>query len=79
MGTSLQQLVWDGKSITKPAFAYSQSAKTIKTKEYRLILHNDGFVELYNHKNDGLETNNKAKQNPKVVAQLLADLKEKRF
>lgn len=77
VGISLHKLVKDGKSLTKPAFAYSPSAKTIKTKEYRLILHNDGYVELYNHKNDLLETDNVAKENSDIVKNLIAQLEKR--
>ena len=76
-GISLKEVIDKKKSIKKTAFSYTANAKSIRTKDYRLILHDDGFVELYNHLTDSLETKNLAKQEPNIVAKLVSKLKIK--
>ena len=57
-------------AVEPSAVSYFRSAKTIRTKRYRLITHNDGYVELYDHKNDDGENQNVAPSKPKVVERL---------
>jgi iduronate 2-sulfatase len=70
----------DGQSLV-PAFAnpeagggsaigYQEKRITIRTPEYRLIEHSDGFIELYDRRRDPGETTNVAEAQPEVVAGL---------
>jgi iduronate 2-sulfatase len=64
---------WNGR----PAISYFKKAKTIRTESHRLILHDDGFVELYDHRTREKETVNIAATEPKLVAQLTKQLKSR--
>lgn len=57
-----------------PAISYFRRDRTIRTDTYRLVVHDDGALELYNHSTDGGETRNLAEEAPKVVAKLKAML-----
>ena len=59
------------------AIAYTNKATTIRTSAYRMILHTDGFVELYNHNSNAGETKNIAEEQPETVAKLKAILTSK--
>ena len=61
-----------------PVAAYFNKVKTIRTKQYRMTLHNDGFVELYDHSTPEKETKNIAIQNPETV-NMLKQVLEKKF
>ncbi|MCH2362736.1 MAG: sulfatase [Pirellulales bacterium] len=77
----------DGKSLSshlkKPqqpnreAISYAGRARTIRTNRYRMILHNDGYVELYDHTSSAGESINVASSKPEVVEQLQQRLKGK--
>ena len=69
-GVSLQHLLDDPDSSGRPAIAYRRNARTIRTKTHRLILHDDGYAELYDHTSAAKETRNVAASNPSLVAQL---------
>ncbi len=58
------------------AISYAK-AKTIRTDRYRLILHPDGYCELYDHSLPDAETQNIADQNPDTVAQLSEQLQQR--
>lgn len=77
-GTSLIQSLNSNNTISKTALAYTPKAQTIRNKIHRLILHNDGFVELYDHSKDKNEIINIAKQHSDIVKKLTALLKAKR-
>jgi iduronate 2-sulfatase len=64
-------IAWD-----RPAISYS-NAKTIRTDQYRLIEHTDGFVELYDHWTPEGETLNVAQRNSEVVAELSKQLNDR--
>ena len=78
VGNSLLPVVRQGENETNPnagvAVGYFRSAKTIRTDRYRMILHKDGFVELYDRNSDPGETKNVAETNSKVIAELTAAL-----
>lgn len=57
------------------AIAYNGKAQTIRTDSYRLILHKDGYAELYDHRISGTETKNQATKYPEIVSQLREQLK----
>ena len=77
-GLSLTSNLTNPNTEGHAAVAYTSKASTIRTADYRMTLHKDGFVELYNHntKEDG-ETKNIAKEQPEMVAKLKAMLKSK--
>ncbi|MFY0714923.1 sulfatase [Seonamhaeicola sp. NFXS20] len=55
---------------SKAAIAYTSGGTTIRTDKYRFTKNEKGFVELYNHQNDGSETVNIADKYPEIVKQL---------
>ncbi|QDV88049.1 sulfatase [Stieleria magnilauensis] len=59
-GRSLRPLLENEDAEGHPAIAYRNNAKTIRTDTHRLIVHKDGFVELYDHRNPDAETANLA-------------------
>ena len=61
------------------AFSYFNSGISIRTNQYRLTKYwrkAEPKIELYNHKDDPWETNNIAKDRPKIVKELLPLLKK---
>lgn len=72
-GVSLTPLLDDPKATGHPAVSYRKE-KTIRTEDYRLILHPDGFVELYDHRQPDAETKNVADQFPEIVKSLTTNL-----
>ena len=74
-GVSLQHLLDNPDSSGRPAIAYRRNAQTIRTKTHRLILHDDGYAELYDHTSAAKETRNVAASNPSLVAQLAERLR----
>jgi iduronate 2-sulfatase len=77
-GRSLAPLLQDSQSKSgHVAVAYSGAKRTIRTDRFRLILHPDGFAELYDHNSEHGETRNVAKQHPDVVQTLTAQLQDR--
>jgi iduronate 2-sulfatase len=76
-GVSLKPILKNPTRKGHPAISYFRKAKTIRTDSHRLILHNDGFVELYDHRSTEKETENIAVTKPDVVAQLTKQLKSR--
>ncbi|MDO7173327.1 sulfatase [Mariniflexile sp. AS56] len=66
-GVSLKNVMEDPNAEGHPAFAYFRHASTIRTNTHRFTLHDDGFVELYDHTQTGNETENIASTNPALV------------
>ena len=58
------------------AVAYSSKGQTIRTDQYRLIVHANGYAELYDHKNQG-ETKNVADAHPGVVQEMMIRLHDR--
>ena len=56
------------------AVSYHGTACTIRDGDFRLIHHNDGFVELYDHRQAARETENVVEQNSDVVQRLTEKL-----
>jgi len=77
-GSSLLPQIQDPQSAGHSAIAYTGRAQTIRTKNYRLILHKDGTTELYDHRLPNAETTNLSTNQPATVKQLSADLKARR-
>lgn len=71
-GTSLKPLIDGSTPESHPAFSYFKNARTIRTDRHRLILHNSGEVELYDHSTPEGETHNQADSEPGVVKDLTA-------
>lgn len=69
-GASLRPLLDDPAAPGHAAVSYTPGAKTIRTDRHRLILHNDGNVELYDHATPEGETKNVAAAMPEAVREL---------
>jgi iduronate 2-sulfatase len=81
-GVSLVPMLLSSKHAGHAAISYTAKAKTIRTDTHRLILHNDGFAELYEHRlaeeeNVDAEAMNIAKERPAIVAELSAILNQR--
>lgn len=77
-GVSLRPLLDDPSAQGHPAMAYgARGARTIRTDTHRLILHQDGYAELYDHRSSEKETRNIADGNGGLVARLKARLDER--
>ena len=74
-GSSLLAQMNDPKSPGHAAIAYNGKGQTIRTDRYRLILHKDGYAELYDHTSCDAETKNLANKYPEIVKQLSEPLK----
>jgi iduronate 2-sulfatase len=78
-GTSLVNLLEDSTKKGHSAIAYHKNYKisTIRTSTHRMILHENDFVELYDHTSEEKETKNLADQYPELVEELKKELKSK--
>lgn len=77
-GESLKGILENPATATgHPALGYWKKFKTIRTATHRLSLHEDGFVELYDHTSVDKETKNVAEQYPDLVEELTQSLKAK--
>ena len=74
-GISLRKILNNPNVMGHPSVAYKSNASTIRTKTHRMILHKDGFVELYDHTTTEKETKNIANQYPQLVEKLKIKLK----
>ncbi|MBT3212780.1 MAG: sulfatase-like hydrolase/transferase, partial [Planctomycetaceae bacterium] len=75
-GKSLQPFLKQPEKIGDVAVAYSSKGQTIRTDQYRLIVHANGYAELYDHKNQG-ETKNVADAHPGVVQEMMIRLHDR--
>ena len=73
-GTTLRPQLEDPVSPGRVAISYTGRAKTIRTVTHRLIVHRDGFTELYDHTTQAGETRNVAAAHPELVENLRAQL-----
>ena len=69
-GVSLKGILVDPDISGHTALAYKKGASTIRTSTHRMILHQDGFVELYDHTIIEKETKNVAEKYPELVEEL---------
>jgi len=76
-GESLAPQIEKPNAKGHTAYAYTNKAKTLRTDRYRLTLHQDGYVELYDHASSDKETRNIAEQSPGVVEELKQALLKK--
>jgi iduronate 2-sulfatase len=76
-GVSLKEILDNTALNGHPAIGYWSNAETIRTATHRMILHEDGFVELYDHTSIAKETKNIALENQELVKELIEKLKAK--
>ncbi len=69
-GTTLQPQLEDPTCEGQEAIAYQGRRRTIRTERYRLILHPNGYTELYDHSSPEAETVNIAESQPERVQAL---------
>jgi iduronate 2-sulfatase len=69
-GVSLKEILVDPNTSGHTAIAYTSKASTIRTSTHRMTLHQDGFVELYDHTTAEKETKNVAEEYPELVKEL---------
>ncbi len=75
-GESLVPILRKPESGGHEAIGYFSNAKTIRTDTHRMILHDDGFTELYDHQTTDKETRNVADEFPGIADQLKIKLAE---
>ncbi|QDS91482.1 Arylsulfatase [Roseimaritima multifibrata] len=68
-GVSLNPILKTPEEAGHDAAAYAK-ATTLRTNDYRLVLHPGGYAELYDHRTAAGETKNIAAEHPGVVKQL---------
>jgi iduronate 2-sulfatase len=80
-GQSLAAALEEPRTGGRPALSYWRGAKTIRTPTHRMILHDDGFVELYDHRQPDAETKNLAVADkpPRALIERLTVLIEERL
>jgi len=76
-GVSLRPFLENPASPGHAAISYHGSSRTIRTDTHRLILHKDGYAELYDHTSAEQETKNIAPANPDLVEKLSACLQKR--
>lgn len=76
-GTSLKPLLDNPDHSGRPAVGYFKGNRTIRTDTHRLIVHKDGFLELYDHRLPNAETLNLAGANPQLCETLLTQLENR--
>jgi iduronate 2-sulfatase len=76
-GVSLVPMLEDPAYGGHPAISYTGGAQTIRTDIHRMILHKDGFVELYDHRTPDGETRNVAGEHLGLVGNLTIQLQQR--
>ncbi len=76
-GSSLISMLENPIQSGHAAVSYLQKAQTIRVPRYRLIAHDDEFMELYDYESAEKEKRNIADKNPKKVAELKYMLRTK--
>ena len=74
-GTTLTPQLINPSHKGHVAISYHDKRTSIRTECYRLILHPDGYAELYEHSSSRGEINNIAEDHPQLVNQLKLELK----
>ena len=74
-GTTLTPQLINPSHKGHVAISYHDKRTSIRTECYRLILHPDGYAELYEHSSSRGEINNIAEDQPQLVNQLKLELK----
>jgi len=78
IGTSLLPQLADPKAPGHPAISYTEFAITLRTPTHRLIAHQGGKFELYDHRKPDAEMKNLAKEQPDLVTSLNTTLNKLR-
>ena len=73
-GVSLAPVLASAAADGHPAYGYFKNARTLRTETHRLIVHEDGYLELYDHRTSEGETKNLAEAQPELAQQLLAQI-----
>lgn len=77
-GVSLRSILENPDSPGHDAISYvKNSVRSIRTRTHRLIVHRDGYAELYDHTSPERETRNLADEQPELVQQLLTQLNQR--
>jgi iduronate 2-sulfatase len=76
-GISLKAILENTNAEGHPAIAYQDNATTIRNPNYRMTIHKDGFIELYDLTTTEKETKNIADKHPELVEELKKELKDK--
>lgn len=76
-GVSMVPIIKNPQSLGISAVSYNGKATTLRTNKYRLIVHKNGAIELYDHTSKEKETLNIAKKNPQLVTELTVILQAK--
>jgi iduronate 2-sulfatase len=74
-GTSLVPILTNPQAPGHCAIAYQRSTQTIRTDSHRLIAHQNGHLELYDHRTPDAETRNLASSDPATAQKLLEQLR----
>jgi len=74
-GVSLKPILQNPAAPGHPAISYAKASQSIRTISHRMILHSDGYAELYDHNSKTQETKNIAAENPKLVKELTEKIK----
>ena len=76
-GISLRPILENASASGHPAISYSGGKSTIRTETHRLIVHDKGHQELYDHTSREKETENIAEENLPIVQDLTARLQKR--
>ncbi len=76
-GVSLKPILDDPAAPGHPAIAYKGSAQTVRTPTHRMVLHKNGYAELYDHTTEAGETKNIAENHPEIVARLTKTIRDR--
>ena len=79
-GQSLCPILDDPSLPGHPAIGHRNGAKTVRTDRYRMTIHRDGFIELYDHRKPDAETDNLATASEppqEVIAELMQIIQQR--
>ena len=76
-GASLVPQLENVDAAGRDAISYKPGAVTVRTATHRLIVHKDGYAELYDHRSPAKETLNIAEEYPELVEELRGILQER--
>lgn len=77
-GNSLVAQLEAPKAEGRCAISYHGRARTIRTDQYRLIQHQDGSLELYDHHSEAAEAKNVANENGEISEKLIQLMDQRR-
>ena len=74
---TLRPMIENPGAAGHDAIAYHRNAQAIRTVTHRLVLHKDGYTELYDHTSSEGETKNVSEGNAELVQQLTTRLRSR--